>query len=143
MAAASLCEAIALSWLIIYRWLVAPSLFPLSRTHIYTQISDESPSSHHHSGAHTHTNKTKQKKPVQYSHIHKHTPPQCCSVHADTVPACKIKTYSSSPVKQKQSIPLYTNNKTGNVDFTVSVKTERNMTTRYFKPLPFTSYLTK
>lgn len=49
--------SIALLWFIIYCWLVSPlSLFLFL---IYTQISDESPSSHHHSGTknlfHTHT----------------------------------------------------------------------------------------
>lgn len=64
----------------IYCWLVSPSLFfSLSLTLLYTH---KSAMSHHHR-----TITQAHKKPVPYSHIHKHTPPQCCSLRTDTV--CK------------------------------------------------------
>ena len=53
----------------------------ISRTLIYTH---KSAMSHHHR-----TITQAHKKPVPHSHIHKHTPPQCCSVRTHTVPECE------------------------------------------------------
>lgn len=101
-----LCEAIVFFFIAHYILLASLCLsfsLPLSRTLIYTQISDESPSSHHHSGT--------QKKPVPHSHIHKHTPPQCCSVRTHTVPECKrrffLKTYSTNSSVVRNNTLLY------------------------------------
>lgn len=71
--------------------LLPPPPFPLlsSLTLIYTKISDESPTSHHHSGTHTHTHSHKNNL-VAHSHIHTDTPPQCCREQTHTVPG-KIK----------------------------------------------------
>lgn len=84
-----LCEAIVLLRLIIYCWLVSPSLFSLSLTLIYTQISDESPSSHHHSG----TQKTC--STLTHTQTHTSTVLQCAHRYSAWVQE-KIKTYSTN-----------------------------------------------
>lgn len=73
------------------------SFLSLSLTLIYTKISDESPSSHHHSGT---------QKPVPQSHIHIGTPPQCCSVRTHTVQE-KMKTYSTNRSAVKNGISFH------------------------------------
>lgn len=69
-------------------WLIMCCSLPPSLTLIYTEISDESRSSHHrvHTHSRTLTHTQQKNNPVPHSHMHKDTPPQYCSVQTHTGP---------------------------------------------------------
>lgn len=97
-----------------YILLACPSLC-LSDSHVHTQISDESPSSHHHSGTqknlfHTHT----------YTNTHLHSAAVCTQIQRPCAREEKNMQYQQHSRWNKQNIPA----KTWNVDFTVRATTK-------------------